>query len=52
MDGGTTIILAASVQPRGLGRIVLPLTAWWWRRYAERDLDFHLWEMEQDLTSR
>ena len=50
-DCGTTIVLEASVRPRGLGRLLVPLTAWWWRRYAARDLDFHLREMEADLAS-
>lgn len=47
----TRIVLEVSVRPRGLGYVLVPLTAWWWRRYAARDLDFHLREMERDLTS-
>lgn len=49
VDRGTKIVLEASVRPRGLGQVLVPLTAWWWRRYAVRDLDFHLREMERDL---
>lgn len=46
---GTTIVLEASVSPRGLGRLLVPMTSWWWRRYAARDLDFHLQEMTKDF---
>lgn len=50
-DGdGTRIVLEASVRPRGLGHFLIPVTSWWWRRYAARDLDFHLAEMAQDLS--
>lgn len=48
--GGTRIVLEVFVQPRGFGRILVPFTAWWWRRYAERDLDFHIEEMDRDLS--
>jgi hypothetical protein len=47
---GTVVVVEVDVQPRGLGRILVPLTAWWWRRYAARDLDFHLDEMNRELT--
>jgi hypothetical protein len=49
---GTRIVLEVSVHPRGLGRILIPLTSWWWRRYAARDLEFHLAEMAGDLSPR
>jgi hypothetical protein len=47
---GTRIVLDVSVHPRGFGRILIPLTAWWWRRYTARDLEFHLEEMARDLS--
>lgn len=47
---GTRVVLAVSVRPRGLGRILVPVMAWWWRRYAARDLDFHLNEMARELS--
>jgi hypothetical protein len=49
---GTTIVLEASVSPRGIGRLLVPLMAWWWRRYAARDFDFHLAHMTEDLSPR
>jgi hypothetical protein len=49
---GTRIVLEVSMRPRGFGRILIPLTAWWWRRYAARDLEFHLEEMAGDLSTR
>jgi hypothetical protein len=49
---GTTIVLDASVSPRGIGRLLIPLTAWWWRGYASRDFDFHMAHMAQDLSVR
>jgi hypothetical protein len=48
---GTRIVLKVSVRPRGLGRVLVPLLKWWWRRYAARDLDFHLAEMERELAA-
>ena len=47
---GTAVTLEVDVQPRGLGHVLVPLTTWWWRRYAARDLDFHLEEMNRDLA--
>lgn len=47
---GTRIVVDVRVRPRHLGRILVPLTAPWWRRYAERDLEFHLEEMVRDLA--
>lgn len=46
---GTRVLLRGTVFPRHIGRILVPLTAPWWRRYAARDLDFHLREMARDL---
>jgi len=48
-DHGTRVALDVEVQPRGLGRILVPLTAAWWRRYAARDLDFHLAQMASEF---
>ena len=48
--GGTRVTLDADVRPRHIGRILIPLTAAWWRRYTERDLDFHLEAMRRDLS--
>jgi hypothetical protein len=50
-EGGTRVTLEADVQPRGLGRILVPLTAAWSRRYAARDLDYHLEQMTVDLRT-
>lgn len=47
---GTRVIVDVGVRPRHIGRILIPLGAAWWRRYAERDLDFHLREMDRDLS--
>ena len=47
---GTRVTLDADVRPRHIGRILIPLTAAWWRRYTERDLDFHLEAMRRDLS--
>lgn len=46
---GTHVTLDVELRPRHVGRILVPLTAWWWRRYAERDFDYHLEEMRRDL---
>ena len=51
-DDGTLVTVDIDVQPRRLGRILVPLTAGWWRRYAARDLDYHLGEMNRELESR
>ena len=51
-DNGTLVTVDIDVQPRRLGRILVPLTAGWWRRYAARDLDYHLGEMNRELESR
>ncbi len=47
---GTRVTVDVGVRPRHIGRILIPLAAAWWRRYAERDLDFHLEAMRRDLT--
>ncbi|HEY6051598.1 MAG TPA: hypothetical protein VIZ58_10140 [Thermoanaerobaculia bacterium] len=46
----TRVTLDADVRPRHIGRILIPLTAAWWRRYTARDLDFHLDVMRRDLS--
>jgi hypothetical protein len=46
---GTRILLTGTILPRHVGRILVPLSAPWWRGYAARDLDFHLREMVGDL---
>jgi len=51
-DNGTLVTVDIDVQPRRLGWILVPLTAGWWRRYAARDLDYHLGEMNRELGSR
>ena len=48
---GTRISLVADIRPRHLGRVVLPLFRSRVQRYAERDTDYHLRSMSQDLTS-
>lgn len=48
-NGGTRVALDVFLRPRNIGRVLVPLTEWWWRRYAERDLDFHVREMARDL---
>ena len=48
---GTRISFDAWIRPRGLGWILVPLTAWWWRRYGERDLDYHLARMAEELAA-
>ncbi len=47
---GTRISLVADVQPRHVGRVLLPLFRPRVQRYAERDTDFHLHRMVEDLT--
>jgi Polyketide cyclase / dehydrase and lipid transport len=49
---GTRILLEVSMHPRGLGHLLIPLTALWWRRYVARDFDFHMAQMTQDLSRR
>src|SRR5438445_11280133 len=46
---GTRVTLDVDVRPRHVGWILIPLATPWWRRYTERDLDFHLREMERDF---
>lgn len=48
-NGGTRVDFDLFVRPRHFGQILVPLTKWWWRRYAERDLDFHVREMVRDF---
>ena len=50
VDAGTRIVLEVRVHPRHVGRILVPLTRPWWRRYAERDTDSHLREMGRDFA--
>jgi hypothetical protein len=47
--GGTRVSLEAVLRPRHLGAVLVPLAAPWWRRYAARDLDYHLRAMAEDL---
>ncbi len=47
---GTKLSLVADVRPRHIGWILVPITRPWWRRYAERDTDFHLQRMVEDLS--
>ncbi len=52
-DGqGTRIVLEAALRPRHFGRLLLPLIRGRVRRYAERDTDYHLRRMREDLASR
>ncbi len=51
-DTGTRITLDVEVRPRRLGWILVPLTAAWWRRYAARDLDYHLAQMTREFKGR
>ncbi len=47
---GTRIILDADIRARGIGYVILPFLHRWARRYVERDTDFHLRRMAEDLT--
>src|SRR5881296_1500759 len=47
---GTRVTLDVDVRPRHIGWILIPLATPWWRRYTERDLDFHLEAMGRDLS--
>ena len=49
---GTRVTLDVDVRPRHIGWILIPLATPWWRRYTERDLDFHLNQMARELGSR
>ncbi len=49
--GGTRIVLEAVVQPRHVGRLLLPLFRGRVQRYAERDTDYHVRKMREDLAS-
>jgi hypothetical protein len=51
-DHGTGLTVDVDVQPRGIGRILVPLTATWWRRYAARDFDYHLGQMIREFEHR
>ncbi len=46
---GCRIVLEAEVRPRHVRRILLPLVRGYLRRYAERDTDFHVRSMAEDL---
>ena len=47
---GTRVTLDVDVRPRHVGWILVPLAAAWWKRYTQRDLDFHLEVMRRDLS--
>jgi len=49
---GTRVTLDVDVRPRHIGWILIPLATPWWRRYTERDLDFHLDQMTRELGGR
>ncbi len=49
---GTCIRLEAEVRPRHLGHLLLPLLRGWAQRYSERDTDYHLRRMTEDLMAR
>ncbi len=51
-DNETRVTVDVEIEPRRLGRILVLLTAGWWRRYAARDFDYHLVEMSRELESR
>ncbi len=51
VTAGTHVFLEADIRPRHVGHLVLPLLRGWARRYAERDTDFHLRRMTEDLTT-
>lgn len=48
---GTRIRVTAEVSPRHLGRLLVRLLAGRIRRYAERDTDYHLRKMAEELTT-
>jgi hypothetical protein len=48
-ENGTRVTVEVEVQPRRLGRVLVPLTAAWWRRYAARDFDYHLGQMIREF---
>ncbi len=48
---GTRIALEAEIRPRHAGHFLLPLLRGYAQRYAERDTDFHLRRMAEDLSS-
>ena len=47
---GTRISLQADLRPRHVGHFLLPLLRGYAQRYAERDTDFHLRRMAEDLS--
>ena len=49
-DEGARIVLTAKVRPRGLGRLFFPFLRPFLIRYAERDTDFHVRQMAEDLS--
>ena len=49
---GTTIRLTADLTPHHIGRLLIRLFGGTIRRYAERDTDFHLRRMAEDLAGR
>lgn len=48
---GTRILLSANLAPRHVGRLLAQMFAGRIRQYAERDTDFHLRVMTDDLSS-
>lgn len=51
-EGQTTHIrLEADIRPRHLGHLLLPFFRGWAQRYAERDTDYHLRRMTEDLSA-
>jgi hypothetical protein len=49
---GSRVSLIADIRPRHIGRILVPLLRGRVERYAERDTDFHLRRMAEDLSPR
>ncbi len=47
---GTRVTLDVDLRPRHVGWILIPLATPWWKRYTQRDLDFHLEAMRRDLS--
>lgn len=48
---GTRILLEATVRPHHVGRLLLPLFRGRVQRYAERDTEYHLQRMTEELTT-
>lgn len=50
LQEATRIVLTANVRPRRLGRLLFLFLRPFLTRYAERDTDFHLRQMAEDLS--